>query len=74
MILVFKIIGSVLGLAVGFAIGLAALLHITKGESIKAVLADKDKKVWLGLLAWGFALVGAWLGWELVTYLAYANR
>lgn len=74
MILAFKLIGVTLGLVAGFILGLMALMHITKGESLKAVIADKDKKIWLGLLAWSFAGVGAWLGWELVTYLAYANR
>lgn len=74
MNLTLHLIGLAIGLYGGFMLGVAALAHITKGENIKAVLDDKDKKMWLGLLAWGFAAVGGWLGWELASYVIYANR
>lgn len=54
-----------LGFLLGFGIGLLAIARITTGEKMKELLADKDKKVWLGALGWFFAAIGAWVGWQL---------
>lgn len=56
---------ALLGFVGGFALGIIALLHITRGENVKALLDDPDKKLWLGLFGWFFAAVGAWTGWQL---------
>ncbi len=58
-------VGLILGLAGGFAMGLIALGYITRGLHKKDILQDQDKRLWLGLLGWGFAAVGAALGWWL---------
>lgn len=60
---------AILGFILGFAIGVLALAHITRGEKMRELLADKDKKLWLGLFGWFFAGVGAWVGWQIYALL-----
>ena len=68
------IIAAVLGTMLGFVFGLAVLTYITRGIKKKELLEDQDKKLWLGLLGWFFAIVGGWLGWQIGAYIAYAYR
>lgn len=58
-------LGAFLGFVVGFAFGILALTYITRGERMKELMADKDKKLWLGLFGWFCAVVGTWVGWQL---------
>lgn len=67
-------IGAGLGTVGGFMLGLAVLAYITKDMRKKELVEDKDKKIWLGLLGWFFAIVGGWLGWQIGGYIAYAYR
>ncbi len=62
---------AVLGFIIGFVVGIIALAHITRGEKMKELLGDKDKKLWLGLFGWFFAAAGAWVGWQLYALLAF---
>jgi len=56
---------AALGFVTGFAVGIVALAHITRGERMKELLGDSEKKFWLGLFGWFFAATGAWAGWQL---------
>jgi hypothetical protein len=74
MEIALKIAGLVLGFFAGFGTGLYCLMYMTKGENVKSLLADKDKKIWLGTFGWFTALVGAWAGWQGADWFAYALR
>lgn len=60
---------AMLGFVLGFGLGILVLAHITRGEKMRELLADKDKKLWLGLFGWFFAAVGTWVGWQLASLL-----
>jgi len=59
---------AMLGFVLGFGIGILALAHVTRGEKMQELMKDKDKKFWLGLFGWFFAVVGAWVGWQLGSF------
>lgn len=61
-----------LGFIMGFITGLAVLAHITRGEKMRELLGNKDKKLWLGAFGWFFAFIGLWVGWQLSTFALQA--
>jgi hypothetical protein len=63
-------VGLILGTLAGFALGLVVLGYITRGMKKRELLADGDHRLWLGLLGWGFAALGGWLGYELSAYIS----
>ena len=63
-------VSSMFGFLIGFGMGVRALSYISKGMSVKELMADKKKKVWLGLFGWLFAFTGAYIGYRIGLYFA----
>ena len=66
--------GLIMGFFVGFSVGLSLITRMSKGAKPQELLQDKDRKIMLGLIGWGCAVLGAVLGWMAGHYIAYLLR
>jgi len=67
MVYLFAIIGFVFG----FSIGLGSINVALRYKSTKEIQSDKALRWKYGLLVWGFAFVGGWIGVQIYNNYFY---
>ena len=53
---------ALVGLVFGFSVGLGTINVILRNKTKEEIETDKSLRAKFGLLVWGFAFVGGWLG------------
>ncbi len=60
-------IGIIIGFLIGFIVGQSLIFFLLKDTPKEEILNNKTLKLQYGLLNWAITILGAYLGWVLVS-------